>query len=304
MDEKTPEQVSKPGKRRRIIVILGALVVGVAAVAFWPGEKEPEYQGKKLSQWLEPALKGYRNEKEWALDAEKALGAAAVRQIGTNALPYLLKSIRYEPPAWRRNPPQVIFKLPFHAYRLFMDAAEPRAVTAVWGFEILGTEARTAVPELTRILRYGTWLRTRERAARALGYVGEDGVNALTSALEDLQTPRRRVLMLELGHAAHRGADISRAVPVMLGCMGDRENGLSAFLALDDLVTMQPARYLPVLELSLHDTNEVIRTAAALILTHTLGDLEGGIRRDAAKVLEEAPPRLVESLKLAAYISH
>jgi hypothetical protein len=52
MDEKAPEQPSKRGKRWRIIVMLGALVAGVAIVAFWPGEKEPEYKGKKLSEWV------------------------------------------------------------------------------------------------------------------------------------------------------------------------------------------------------------------------------------------------------------
>jgi hypothetical protein len=185
-----------------------------------------------------------------------------------------------------------------------MDAAEPRAVTAVWGFEILGTDARTAVPELTRILRHATWLRPRERAARALAYAGEDGLNALTSALEDLHTPRRSVLVRALGSAAYRGADISKAVPVMLGCMGDGESGLNAFLILDNLVTERPARYLPVLEQSLHSTNEVIRTAAAFILTSLASHkLEGGMGRDAARVLAEAPPQMVEKLKAATSVT-
>jgi len=53
MEEKTPEQVSKPGKRRRIVVLVLSVIAGVAVVAFWPGLKEPEYQGKKLSEWLD-----------------------------------------------------------------------------------------------------------------------------------------------------------------------------------------------------------------------------------------------------------
>jgi len=53
MHEKVTEQVRKVGKPRRLwLVILCALVVTVAAVAFWPGEREPEYQGKKLSEWV------------------------------------------------------------------------------------------------------------------------------------------------------------------------------------------------------------------------------------------------------------
>jgi len=35
-----------------VLVVLGACVAVVAVVAFWPEQKEPEYQGKKLSEWL------------------------------------------------------------------------------------------------------------------------------------------------------------------------------------------------------------------------------------------------------------
>ena len=42
-------------RRRWVIVVVGACVVaGIVGVALWSGEREnedPEYQGKRLSEW-------------------------------------------------------------------------------------------------------------------------------------------------------------------------------------------------------------------------------------------------------------
>jgi hypothetical protein len=41
------------GRRRRIVVVaLAVLLVAIGIVAFWPEPKEPEYNGKSLSEWL------------------------------------------------------------------------------------------------------------------------------------------------------------------------------------------------------------------------------------------------------------
>ena len=34
------------------MIVGGCIVAAVLIVALWPGEREPEYQGKKLSEWL------------------------------------------------------------------------------------------------------------------------------------------------------------------------------------------------------------------------------------------------------------
>jgi len=44
----------KHGRRKRLIVSAAAVVTAViVSIAFWPGPKEPEYEGRKLSEWLE-----------------------------------------------------------------------------------------------------------------------------------------------------------------------------------------------------------------------------------------------------------
>src|SRR4051812_3891090 len=78
------------GKKRRLLLAGGSVIAAVIlAVVFWPGPKEPEYQGKKLGEW------GARH------DGPPAETATAVRAIGTNALPLLLKWIDFSPPAWQ-----------------------------------------------------------------------------------------------------------------------------------------------------------------------------------------------------------
>jgi len=105
MSEKAPEQTSKPGSRRwRIVMVLCALVVGVGAVAFWAGEKEPEYQGKKLSEWVQAYIpKAYfsRYPADAAAHSKSHEAEVAIRHIGTNALPQLMKWINAETPEWR-----------------------------------------------------------------------------------------------------------------------------------------------------------------------------------------------------------
>src|SRR5690349_21639323 len=89
-------------KRRRVVWIMapcGALIM-IAALLFISG-REPRYQGRGLSEWLDACqkIKGERRivEANWE-DTRQAL-----LLIGTNAFPSLLKRVGYERPAWQSN---------------------------------------------------------------------------------------------------------------------------------------------------------------------------------------------------------
>src|SRR5262245_367846 len=76
-------------KRRRVVIVVAAVVVAaVMAAVLWPKEREPEYQGKKLSEWINV---GSRE------------GPEAVQAIGTNALPCLVRWISYHEPRWHAS---------------------------------------------------------------------------------------------------------------------------------------------------------------------------------------------------------
>src|SRR5436190_21954088 len=89
-------------RRRLILFLLSAFALAAILTALlWPRDREPQYQGKSLSQWLEV----------YSRDADPT-AAAAVHEIGTNAVPWLLKWIRYERSDWREKVGAAIGKLP------------------------------------------------------------------------------------------------------------------------------------------------------------------------------------------------
>src|ERR1041385_2280437 len=74
-------------KRRSVLLPLAAIFIGaIAIISLRPGEREPEYQGKKLSEWL----LAYHHPWE-SVDPSSTRAAEAVRTIGTNAVPCLVK---------------------------------------------------------------------------------------------------------------------------------------------------------------------------------------------------------------------
>ena len=79
-------------RRKRLwFALLGvgvAAVVGlVAALALRPAE--PRYGGRALSQWVRRPAGDTQGD--------------AIRQIGTNAVPFLLEWMQYERPAWKSD---------------------------------------------------------------------------------------------------------------------------------------------------------------------------------------------------------
>src|SRR5438045_2270691 len=105
-------------KRRRVVMILAGMVVaGVMVALVWPSEKEPEYGGKKLSEWLNRPLTAPVVGMQPSSECRHA-----VRQMGTNAIPVLLVWLQREPSPWRGRLTDVAFRLPFGADRMLGPA--------------------------------------------------------------------------------------------------------------------------------------------------------------------------------------
>src|SRR5207253_1864353 len=89
-------------KRRVFLILLGAVLAGVL-VAVWRREREPEYGGKKLSEWVDRYDRIPSFPLHGLLPQEISATDEAVRGIGTNGIPFLLKWIGYKRPAWREK---------------------------------------------------------------------------------------------------------------------------------------------------------------------------------------------------------
>src|SRR5436309_9971111 len=192
-----------PRKRRAAIIALGALVITVLMMVFWPGPKvaEPEYEGKKLSAWLE--MRSERPQES----------AQAIRSIGTSAVPLLTRWVEFELPAWRVRLLRIYARFPGALRNNKVGAwvvdseAQMRAASAVYGFEVLGVEARSAVPELARFIANPGKL-DYSRIALALAHAGEgEAVAPLLTALSNNAIPsiRRTSFASALAKVTYRG---------------------------------------------------------------------------------------------------
>jgi hypothetical protein len=188
--------------------------------------KEPEYQGKTLSEWLVVEDREARQE--------------AIRQIGTNAIPTLIDLLGVTD----ENRWQVLRKLESQELRKGNRAGSVfnsvLSKMALDGFGILGTNAVPAIPQIVKL--FGK-VDTCSEAAQALALLGPDGVAALTNGLSSQNVTIRGITIWAIGEKA--ALDSNTVMRIMLKCLKDPGANLRAdaarFLAHKDPTVVIPA---------------------------------------------------------------
>lgn len=165
-------------KRDKALVILGVIVLAVVCFAMLQRPNEPKYQGRYLSEWMAMYSRGG----EQVVKAKRAIQA-----IGTNALPCYVRWIRYEPVEWRtslyeKRPSWMPGKAMVERWLVGPDLRAGYAVSGIWFLE---TNAASAIPDLTMIMRDGTKPRAAGNASIALAGIGEHAIPALKAAFAD-----------------------------------------------------------------------------------------------------------------------
>jgi hypothetical protein len=174
-------------KRRRVIFVFVGILAVVIAVLVWPGEREPEYQGKKLSEWVRQLDDG----EPWAgfishswrsnLSVEQIRAAEAIRHIGTNALPFLL------PAATRKESQFDGLLIRIVSDREHERAARKRRLARAWDAALalyaLGPEARPCIPRLKQAYYDYKNEGTARYAAVALAGIGPEGWQVLSDTI-------------------------------------------------------------------------------------------------------------------------
>lgn len=201
--------------RRRGILILVVLAVlaAVAAILCFSPEPEPDYRGRSLSQWLQ--VPGRSSPEGTRVDE-------AIRQIGTNALPCLLRWIRArrppcsalvesgKVPQWFVSP---LLRCPL-GRSLWHDRFDDASVCIM----ILGAEARPTIPALVRVINRSKDPYRVSRAMLTLSFIGPDSVPALADCLLD---PREGVRVAVAGHLGQFGAKARPVLPALLNTLND-----------------------------------------------------------------------------------
>lgn len=217
---------------RQTLIEVYLLVVAVVISALPVQSAEPKYQGRSLSKWLST----YRDAGTDTPGEKRA--AEAVRAIGTNGIPVLLRMLTNDDlqvqmdaksgfcilgamaasavPALAKllastnavhlfMGAQVLGEIGAPALPALMEAMTNRhykvATQAYLAIGALGTNAQPAIPLLLRDLQHPNHF-NRERAADALGSLHLDPetvVPALTKLLSDISPAARSIALNSLG---------------------------------------------------------------------------------------------------------
>ncbi len=246
-------------------LVLVAVLGGLVWLVFFAGEPEPVYQGKRLSAWLEDLSPT----SIVSHPAEFQIATNAVRHIGTNAIPTLLRMLQARDSALTLK--LVALAEQQRVVKIHYVRASERNLQAVSGFGTLGAKAKDAVPPLMKIYQQNNSPVTRRFAAAALCAIGPDAraavrlflreaidtntgdqnardvryaciyalgrvhaepelvVPALATALSD---PDRFVRM-NAGEALGKfGPDAKAAVPALFGLLNDQDSAVREAAAL------------------------------------------------------------------------
>jgi hypothetical protein len=156
-------------RRAKQLALSYAIVLAGVCVLLVIPAAEPRCQGKPLSEWLHIYTVTFGSSHPQQNNA----AADAIRQIGTNALSWLLASIRQDPARMKLyrklNCFPSLVETPV-ARRFFCQPSQ-RASEAILGFQILGRDALPAVPELRRIASGRTNSNDSPQAATRAKYV-------------------------------------------------------------------------------------------------------------------------------------
>ncbi len=227
-------------------------MLALAAVAADP---EPSYNGRLLSDWLAD---------QYASSGVTVVGAPdppreAIRAMGTNAIPTLLKWISYEwsPSEQSRETGEAAPR--WHRHTL---STEERADSTPGGFAALGAVARPAIPELTRLARTSSRPKRAERCAVALTGIGPEAIPSLLSLATNGPPWTRYWAVYALEYFARKPEGV-QIVPVLIKCLSDTNTDFSvAGPAQRALIAVAPAVAVLALTNALQSSSAQTRLAA------------------------------------------
>jgi HEAT repeat protein len=196
------------GKKWRIIrfLLLGICLALFAWVVL--RAREPVYQGRTLSVWLEKAKESEAD----SIERDNPAAVNAIRQIGANALPQLLGMVA------TRDTKLRVFLLNLQTEHpgipLHLRKTEDCQEMAGCGFYILGSTAKPAVPALIKLLSDDD-PEVRYWAAGCLGLIGPSAREAVPALLAGFNTNRYFwAVSFALGKI---GPDARQAIPFLKG---------------------------------------------------------------------------------------
>jgi hypothetical protein len=186
--------------------ILGCLLLTVSFAPF----REPSYQGKSLSEWID----------ELMLKSKEPHAVAAIRAMGTNAVPRLLKGLShsYSPGRERlyRTANFLLHDQIGIRKKAIIDPYTLGCNTALRGFEALGPLGSNALPKLNLLLNSPDSIGSV--AACCMGSIGPQSLPYFIQTLKNGSPTARYHALRGIGELR---TNSSPAFPYVVQCLGD-----------------------------------------------------------------------------------
>jgi len=236
--------------RRRVVlfVLLGVVVLGSGF--YFLRFREPAYHGIALSTWLEDLNS---QEKETHDRAEEA-----VRQMGTKALPPLLKMLNARDSKLKMKLQELAEKQSL--FEFHFNSATDSHRRANDGFAALGPVAEPISSSLIKFFSDED-SEVRNVTMNALVAIGPKAVLPLMKAVTNQNSRVRFQAALTLGYV---GSGSQNVVPALIRCLKDKDSSVRGCAAISlGEIGNDATNVLPVLIESLEDTDPSVRAFSA-----------------------------------------
>lgn len=165
----------KRGRAIAACVLAATIATGAIIYALRP--QEPEYQGRRLNEWLE-----HLGNRTWGGGTNEGEAEEAIRKIGTNALPALVRNLSL--PASESFPRRKIKRVLSSQSFVRFKFAQPAAIrwSSAQAIRALGAEATPAVDQLAALLKQNRKDGHPFLVAVAMGRIGPEAVPIMASS--------------------------------------------------------------------------------------------------------------------------
>lgn len=219
-------------KRRLLKISLGLLVVIGLFIVIAQRDRGPLVDGRPLEDWVQDLL-------VTADPARRDAAQEAVAGLGTNAVPWLRRTLRYTDPVWKRPLISVVDSVPLlerediQRWANTYELSEIRA-GGVAGLAALGQAATPAIPDLVTALGDPEHL-VYNNALVALRSMGAAPLGEITNRLGQAQGDHRARMFHLLRYMKR---DAAPAAPALLEIIRAKPGSNEANAAADALSTM------------------------------------------------------------------
>ncbi|HSU54936.1 MAG TPA: HEAT repeat domain-containing protein [Candidatus Dormibacteraeota bacterium] len=264
---------------KKLAAMAALVLAGVWALCWMlerPRINEPTYRGKGLTYWLKRLDDGQGNGISSGsvptLSPPQLEAANAIRAIGTNALPILMRDIHSRPSekafnAGVRQRLNTFIQRFTRGFLLFDDFTPEDRIRwrAAEGLAALGPLASPAIPELNRLLLTNYFHSSIKESAYVLSTVGPEGIAILTNAPQHDEWSG----MCAIWALGQHPAAGTNCIPFLVGATTSTSEGTACGA-------------IQVLGMLRCNSEQVVPALAA-----ALSDRRAPVRRDAASALGE-----------------